>query len=242
MRPTNPQEPVMEARSAQREGEHAPSAGSGRVGACWGPRTNPAVLMLGPTDRGGLGPAERMRRSWPRSRSSRRPLERRRRLGYWQDSWRLERRQERGSPRYEGIMRQCGPLRTSAGSGRRYSSCKSELPKPRLNRVCNPTHPQSVCASSSRELSFSLVHCLWLAWQCLARFFGYGLVKCLGSAWGMYQSPCGYGSGTPKLVKRAGSLDLSCPGRIDIERPCFAGQRPRACGPMTTCFLEAVRG
>ena len=60
---TNPEEPVMEARSAQQGGVRAPSAGSGRDGACWGPRTNQAVLMLGPPDRGGLGPAERMRRS-----------------------------------------------------------------------------------------------------------------------------------------------------------------------------------
>ena len=71
----------MEASSAEREGKHAPSAGFCRVGACWGPRTNPAVLMLGPPDRGGLGPAERMRKSWPRSQSSRRPLGRRRCLG-----------------------------------------------------------------------------------------------------------------------------------------------------------------
>ena len=73
-------------------GARAPSAGSSRVGACWGPRTTPAVLMLGPPNRGGLGPAERMRRRWPRWRNSRRPLERRRWLGYWQDSWRPERR------------------------------------------------------------------------------------------------------------------------------------------------------
>ena len=91
-------------------------------------------------------------------------------------------------------MRQCGPLRTSAGSGRRYSNCTCALPKLRLRWVCNPTCPQRVCASSSRELSFSLVHCVWLAWQCLAGFFGYGLVKCLRSAWGMCQSPCGSGS------------------------------------------------
>ena len=101
----------MEARSAQRGGVRAPSAGSGRVGACWGPRTSPAVLMLGPPDRGGLGPAERMRRSWPRSRNSKRPLERRRWLGYWQGSWRPERRRDRDSPHCEGIMRQCGPQR-----------------------------------------------------------------------------------------------------------------------------------
>ena len=34
-------------------GLRAPSAGSGCVGACGGPRTSPAVLMLGPPDRGG---------------------------------------------------------------------------------------------------------------------------------------------------------------------------------------------
>ena len=58
----------------------------------------------------------------------------------------------------------------------------------------------------------------------------------------MCQSLCGPGSGTPKLVKRDGSLALSRPGRIDIVRPYFAGQRPRACCLMTTCFLEAVHG
>ena len=35
---------------------------------------------------------------------------------------------------------------------------------------------------------------------------------------------------------------ISRTGRIDIVRPCFAGQRPRPCGPMTTCFLGAVHG
>ena len=139
-------------------------------------------------------------------------------------------------------MRQCGSLRTSAGLGRRYSSCTSGLPKVHLKWVCKPTCPKKVCASSSRELRIGLVHCLWLAWRCLAGFFGYGLAKCLGSAWGMYKSAYGYGSGTPKVMKRAGRPGPSFPGRIAIERPCFARQRPRACGPMTTCFLEAVRG
>ena len=139
-------------------------------------------------------------------------------------------------------MRQCRPLRTSAGSGRRCSSCTSALPKVHLRWVCNPIYPQRVCAYSSRELSFSLVHCLWLAWQCLAGFFGCGLVRCLGSAWGMCQSRYGFGSGIPKLVKRAGSLVLSHPGRIDIGKPCFTGQRPRACGRVTTCSLGAVHG
>ena len=139
-------------------------------------------------------------------------------------------------------MRQCGPLRTSAVSGRRYSNCTSALPKLHLRWVCNPTYPQRVGASSSRGLSFSLMHCIWLAWQCLAGFFGCGLVRCLGSAWGMCQSRCGSGSGIPKLVKRAGGLALSRPGRIDIVRPCFTGQRPRTCGRMTTCSLGAVHG
>ena len=46
----------MEARSTQRGDVRDPSAGFGHVGACWGPRTSPAVLMLGPPDRGGLDP------------------------------------------------------------------------------------------------------------------------------------------------------------------------------------------
>ena len=132
--------------------------------------------------------------------------------------------------------------KASARSGRRYSSCTSGLPRLHLKWVCNPTCPQKVCAYSLRELRICLVHCLWLAWSCLAGFLGYGLAKYLGSAWGMYQVPYGYGSGTPKLVRRAGSHGPSHHGRIAIERPCFAAQRPRACGPMTTCFLEAERG
>ena len=232
----------MEATSTPWGGVSAPSAGSSRVGACLGPRTSRAVLMLGPPDRGGLGPAEHMRRSWQRSRNSKRPLERRRWLGYWQGSWRPERRRERDILHCEGIMRQCGPLRTSAGSGLRCSSCTSALPKLHLRLVCSPIYPQRVCAYLSRGPSFSLVHCLWLAWQCLAGFFGCGLVRCLGSAWGLCQSRYGFGSGIPKLVKRASTLALSRPGRIDIVKPYFTGRRPRACGQVTIYSLGAVHG
>ena len=49
-----------------------------------------------------------------------------------------------------------------------------------------PYFPQRVCASSSTEQSFSLVRCLWFAWQCFAGFFGCGLARRLGFVWGTY--------------------------------------------------------
>ena len=98
-RPAQPREPVVETRSRPQRGVSAPFAGSGRSGARWGTRTSPAVLMLGPPDRGGHGPVEHMRGNWPRSRNSRWPLERCRWLGYSRSSWQPEQRRERDSPR-----------------------------------------------------------------------------------------------------------------------------------------------
>ena len=167
----------MEARLTQRGGVRALFAGSGGAGAWWGPRTSPAVLMLGPPGRGGLGPAEHMRRSLPRSRNSSRHLERCRWLKYSQGSKLLGRRRERDSPRCVDIMRQCGPLRISAGLGRQSSSCTSALPRLRLKWPCSPICPPGVCASSSREHGCSLVRCLWLAWRCFVLWLRVGEVS-----------------------------------------------------------------
>ena len=116
-------------------------------------------------------------------------------------------------------MRRCGPLRISAGLDRQSSSCTSALPKLRLRWAFSPTCPLRVCASSLREQSSSLVHCLWLAWQCFVGSFGFALVRCMASVWGMYH--CRYGS--PRLVRRAGNRGPYRLGRIDIVRHGVAG-------------------
>ena len=185
--------------------------------------------MLGPPDRGGLE-AQKL----AKIAESKRPLERRRWLGYWQGSSQPRRRRERDSPGCVDIQRQCGPLRMSARSGRQSTSGTSALLELRLKWACSPICPPRVCASSSREQSFSLVHCLWLAWRCFVGFFGFGLARSLGFMWGMFLCPCGSGFGIPKLVRRAGSHAPYRPGRIDIARLCFRGQKPRACGRETT--------
>ena len=139
-------------------------------------------------------------------------------------------------------MRHCGPLRIWAGSGPQSSSRTSALPKLRLKWACSPICPLRVCASSSREQSFSLVRCLWRAWPCFVGFFGFGLARCLGFVWVTNKCPYGSGSGIPKLVRRAGNHAPYRPGRIDITRLCVGGQKPRACGRATTCSLGAVHG
>ena len=108
---TQPQEPIVETRSSPWMGVTTPFAGFGRTGACWGTGTSPTVLMLGAPDPGGLGAAELMRRIWPRSQNSRRPLQRRR----WLSSWQPGRRREKDNPRCVDTMRRCEPLRILGG-------------------------------------------------------------------------------------------------------------------------------
>ena len=196
--------------------------------------------MLGRPHRGGLGPAERTRRNWPRSRNSRRPLERRRWLGCSRNSWQPGWKQARDSPRCVDTMRRCALLRISGELGLSFINYTSALRRLRLRWASSPTFPLRVCASLWRELSCNLVCCLWPVWQSFVGFFGSGLVKSLVYVWWMchYLSRCC--SGIPKLVRRGGNLNRSRHGRMVSERPCCGGRRPNVCERATRVFAHLV--
>ena len=76
--------------------------------------------------------------NWPRSRKSRRTLERREWLGCWRKSLKTGRRHERDNPRCVGTMRQCELLRILVGSGQLFKSCTSVLRRLRLRCASSP--------------------------------------------------------------------------------------------------------
>ena len=237
---TQPQEPMADARVQLQRGMSAPIPGFGPAGACWGTRTNPASLMLGLPSRGGLGPAERTRRSSPRSQNYRRPLERRRLLGYWRISWQPRRRQGGDGPPCVGIMRRCGPLKISDGLGLSSNSRTRALCRLRPGWASTPICPLWGCAPWWRELSCSLVHCRWLVWQYSVGFCGSGLIKFWLASRGCIIFALE--SRIRRRERRGGSHNHSPHGRMDSGMPYSDGPRPRDCEQATICFLWAVRG
>ena len=139
-------------------------------------------------------------------------------------------------------MRRYGPPKILDGSGLSSNSSTSALPTLHLRWASNPICPLRVCASSWRERHSNLVRCLWLAWRFSVGFFGFGLAKYLASVWGMYHCSHGCGSGTPKLVRRAGSQGPYRHGWIVTKSPCLDGLRPKTCEQATNSFLEEVLG